>query len=167
MSCKGIKHHEYPKYAVTPVLCLLQKPDKYFFRGSLVLPVEQRYWQEYSVPWFGHELWMLEKRFQISLEAKVTNCQYELSSSLSKLPSLWKLTRCSSPKFFQLFIQLVSWSAETDRNERKSKKWNPNIWLIAGFLACLLCEEKVPTHSKKTFGENGFWLQQIWNKSKH
>lgn len=29
-----------------------------------------------------------------------------------------------------------------DRNERKSKKQNPNIWLLKNFLACLLGEEK-------------------------
>lgn len=83
-----------------------------------------------------------------------------------ELSFLLKLTKYSSPKFFPLFIQHVSWRKETDRNERKIKKQNPNSRLLKKFLACLLGEEKTSIDSKLTFGENGFWLQQIWNKSK-
>lgn len=76
--------------------------------------------QEYLTPWFGHEL-------LLSLEVKVENCQYELWSGFSKLLLLWKLTRPSSLRFVQFFVQVSSWSAETDRNKIRCKKENPNI----------------------------------------
>lgn len=104
--------------------------------------------------------------FRSHLKQRWQNASMNFKQSL-ELSFLLKLTKSSSPKFFQLFIQLVSWSTETDRNERKSKKQNPNIWLLKNFLACWLGEENISIDSKLTFGENGFWLQLIWNKGKH
>lgn len=125
---------------MTHTLCLLQKPDK-FFKDLLHCQWCKAIDNSTKIlsTWFGHELWTHEKLFQISLKARWQTSRMNCHLSNSFLVKAHKTSLSKVPPV----IYTTHFMKYRDRNERKSKKQNPNMWLIVLFFFFLIWRSSI------------------------